>query len=107
MTGGQGRLNGEEGIICFESVAQAIMAEQALIERKFLVKVMPTPSSIRGGCGFCLRFLPEDLENAAVFLLERGLPVTEAYLREGVDGITYRRISLINPENGGMDAARR
>ena len=78
------------------------MAEQALVESNYSVRVMPTPSSIRGGCGFCLRFLMEDLERAAVFLLERGIIVTEAYLREEKDGnMSYERIILAN---GGEDA---
>ncbi|MCL2006798.1 MAG: DUF3343 domain-containing protein [Treponema sp.] len=58
------------------------MAEQALLEGGFSVRVMPVPSSIKEGCGFCLRFLPEDLERAAVFLSERGLTVGEAYVPE-------------------------
>jgi hypothetical protein len=94
--------NGEEVIVYFESVAQAIMAEQVLVERKFDVRVMPTPASIKAGCGFCLRFLPEDFENAVAFLLERGIIIKEAYLRDALDG-SYRKIPL----NGGTDAIRR
>ena len=73
----------QEAIICFESVSNAIMAEQALTGDNFAVRVMPTPSSIRGGCGICLRFLPEDLERAAAFLFERGFTGTETYLWDG------------------------
>ena len=43
-----------ESIICFESTAQAIMAEQALLEAAFNVRVMPKPAGIQAGCGFCL-----------------------------------------------------
>jgi hypothetical protein len=68
-----------EVIAGFENVSQSIMAEQALTEQGFDVRVMPMPSGIRSGCGFCLRFLPEDLEKAAVFLRERGLPIKEAW----------------------------
>ncbi|MDR0553481.1 MAG: DUF3343 domain-containing protein [Treponema sp.] len=95
---------GEEALVCFESVAQAIMAEQALAERKFPVRVMPTPSSIRGGCGFCLRFLPQDLAGAAAFLAERGITLSEAYLREP-EGAAYRKLPL-NTEHGGPDGKR-
>jgi len=92
-----------EAIICFESVTQAIMAEQALVEGKFSVRVMTMPSSIRGGCGFCLRFAPDDLERAAAFLAERGFAVTEIYAREGAGGSpAYTKITLAN---GGRDAA--
>ena len=72
------------------------MAEQALSEVKLPVRVMPTPSSIRPGCGFCLRFMAEDLEKAVSFLSERGFSVTEAYLCTKAEGqVSYKRTSLI------------
>ena len=92
-----------EAIICFESTTQAIMAEQALVENAFSVRVMPLPSSVRKGCGFCLRFAPEDLERAAAFLAERGFAATETYAREEMGGTaSYTKISLAN---GGRDGA--
>lgn len=88
-------LNDEEVIVYFESVTAAIMAEQALTGAGCAVRVMPTPSGIKAGCGFCLRFLPEDIEKAAAFLAERGLTVTEAYMREASGGVSsYRRVPL-------------
>ncbi|MDR3302168.1 MAG: DUF3343 domain-containing protein [Spirochaetaceae bacterium] len=69
----------DEAIICFESTSQAIMAEQAFLERKLDVRVMPKPSSIKAGCGFCLRFMPEALEQAVAFLSECGVNITETY----------------------------
>ena len=92
-----------EAIICFESTTQAIMAEQALVENAFSVRVMTMPSSVRKGCGFCLRFAPEDLERAAAFLAERDFAAMEAYAREETPtGTAYTTISLAN---GGRDAA--
>ena len=82
----------QEAIICFESVSKAIMAEQALVEKKFSVRVMPTPSAIKGGCGFCLRFLYEDFSLAAAFLLEQGFNDMESYFREETDGdVSYKK----------------
>ena len=76
------------------------MAEQFLAERKFSVRIMPTPAGIRGGCGFCLRFFPEDIKCAAAFLLERGVSVTEAYQREEINmSISYKKISIANGGN--------
>ena len=75
------------------------MAEQALLDGGFSVQVMPVPSSIREGCGFCLRLSPEDLERAAAFLGEREIVLTEAYLPEdqmGVQSVIYKKISIIN-----------
>ena len=87
----------KEAIICFESVSVVILAEQALAGNNFSVRIMPTPSSIRGGCGFCLRFLPEDFERAAAFLLEKGFAVTEAYSREETEGrVFFEKLSISN-----------
>jgi hypothetical protein len=84
-----------EVIVHFEQAASAIMAEEALSGAGFSVRVMPTPSAIRAGCGFCLRFLPDEIEKAAGFLSERGLAVTEAYIREESAGeSSYRRIVI-------------
>jgi len=93
-----------EFIICFENVTRVIMAEQALARNKFSVRVMPAPSGTREGCGFCLRFLPEDIERAASFLLEEGFSVSKAYMKDETGGlVSYKPIDLMN---GGKDAAR-
>jgi len=69
------------------------MAEQALVENKFSVRVMPTPAAIRGGCGFCLRFFLDDFEQAFEFLTAQGFSGLDAYKREEVNGITsYERM---------------
>jgi hypothetical protein len=83
----------EEVIVGFEGVSQAILAEQTLMEQGFYVRVMPMPAGIRAGCGFCLRFLPEDLEKAAVFLSERGLPIKEAWEKSPETG-KYRKFTI-------------
>jgi hypothetical protein len=68
------------------------MAEQALMEQALYVRVMPKPSAIEAGCGFCLRFLAEDLERAAALLGECGIRVNETYRREESEGtVSYRR----------------
>jgi hypothetical protein len=99
MTDGQEIPNGKEAIVYFESTVEAILAEQALAGRGVFVRVMPTPSGIRAGCGFCLRFLPEDIERAAIVLLECGITVAEVYVRKDADdGESYMKISLRNTE---------
>ena len=81
-----------ESIICFESTAQAIMAEQALLEAAFAVRVMPKPASIKAGCGFCLRFAPDDTGSVIGFLSKLGITVEESYRMEEAGGtISYRR----------------
>jgi hypothetical protein len=65
-----------EVIICFDSTSHVIMAEQTLLEQGFDVRVMPRPSAIKAGCGFCLRFLPEAIEKAIVSLAKCGIYIT-------------------------------
>ena len=77
------------------------MAEQALAQQAFHVRIMPVPSGIRAGCGFCLRFLPEDIERAAAFLSERGLDIKEGWEKSG-DAGSYRKV-MINRAAGGRD----
>jgi hypothetical protein len=68
------------------------MAEQALVDNGFYVRVMPKPSVIAAGCGFCLRFLPDDICNVALFLLERGVNIKEIYRMEEAGGsVLYNR----------------
>jgi len=76
----------EEIIICFESVSQAIMAESELTDAGFNVRVMPVPESIKGGCGFCLRFFPEDFKKAAVILKKLSCNMERTYTRRENDG---------------------
>lgn len=89
--------NAEEVIVGFEGVSQAIMAEQALLEQGFYVRVMPMPAGIRAGCGFCLRFLPADLTKATAFLAERGLAIKEAWVKSP-DGKSYRKAGIDGKE---------
>lgn len=90
-----------ESIICFESTAQAIMAEQVLLAAAFAVRVMPKPACIKGGCGFCLRFLPEDLGRAIVFLSKHGVNVEETYWMEEAGGaVSYRRMPYSSAQKG-------
>ena len=61
----------------------------------FAVQVMPTPASIRAGCGFCLRLAPDDLRKAAAFLEDQGVGGMEAYVRQESEGIIYyKKIDL-------------
>ncbi|MDR0409388.1 MAG: DUF3343 domain-containing protein [Spirochaetaceae bacterium] len=89
-----------ESIICFESTSHAIMAEQELRERDFHVRVMPKPSAIEAGCGFCLRFLPKDLEDALKFLSDAGIIIKEIYSMEKTDGRVSYSKSALQPLRG-------
>jgi len=71
-----------EYIICFKKVVDAIMAEQALLEGSFPVRIMPVPPLIKEGCGFCLRLSEEDLEPAKEFLAERKIKLNDAIISE-------------------------
>ena len=75
------------------------MAEQVLLEGGYSVRVMPVPSSIREGCGFCLRLIPEELQRAVASLSDRGLTLTDVYLPSG-EPVSYKKISLATLING-------
>lgn len=82
-------------IVCFENTSEAIMAEQALLAQGFYVRVMPKPSVIQAGCGFCLRFLSEDLEKVVTFLSKYKVTVKETYRMEQSDGtVLYHSVPL-------------
>jgi hypothetical protein len=53
-----------EIVINFANVSSAILAEQILSKADIPVMVMPTPSSVQAGCGFCLRLSPVLLDAA-------------------------------------------
>ena len=73
------------------------MAERELAGEAFAVRIMPTPSEVRGGCGFCLRLALEDVERAAALLSRRGFADAEAHLRVETGGAaSYRKIDLGN-----------
>jgi hypothetical protein len=60
-----------EMIISFETVSSAIAADQLLSEGGITAMIMPAPSSIQLGCGFCLRLSPKLLP-VAIEKLENG-----------------------------------
>jgi len=77
-----------ELVITFDDTHDAIEGEAALISAKLPVKVMSLPSSIRAGCGLCLRIPPNTL-NAALAALS-GIRIGDIYLRTpGNVGSTY------------------
>ena len=82
------------------------MAEKALLEGGLSVKVMPVPSSVREGCGFCLRLIPEELERAAIFLSEHGITLTEVYLPAG-EPASYKKTPIEDLPNGKKHDERR
>jgi hypothetical protein len=72
------------------------MAEQALLEEAFYVRVMPKPSVIEAGCGFCLRFLPDDIDKAVSFLSTRGVNIKEIYrVEKSGANVSYNRQAVI------------
>jgi hypothetical protein len=76
-----------EIIISFANVSSAIAAEQILSGEGITALVMPTPSAIQKGCGFCLRLPPQSLA-AAIECLEKS-------------GVQYSGVFSRDPKNGG------
>lgn len=71
----------EEVIFTFSSTNAAIKAETVLIQAGLAVKVMSLPSSIKAGCGICLRFQPNQARVAIQTLDQSGTTVSELWMR--------------------------
>ena len=71
-----------EAIISFESVSHAVRGEKTLLETGFPVTVMPLPSSVRAGCGLCLRLPPGRPEEAAACLDKAGIRYSGLFMRK-------------------------
>lgn len=77
-----------ELILTFLSPGSAIAAAQTLLARKLTAKVMPLPSTIKAGCGLCLRVSPEDEQPICRLLKKQNLLIEQMYLRTVKNGIS-------------------
>jgi hypothetical protein len=68
-------------IISFENASSAITADQLLSEARITAAVMPTPSAIQVGCGFCLRLPPELLTSAIEKIESNGVSYSGVFTR--------------------------
>lgn len=85
----------EEIILSFSDANAAILAEQWLMRCGFAPRVMPLPSSIRAGCGLCLRVRPDQRTDAVLLLSARGVRVSGQHLRRvEQSGSTYEEVGL-------------
>lgn len=48
------------GVVLFQSVNGALLAEKLLKEKGVEYKLIPVPRHLSSDCGVCLRFLPEN-----------------------------------------------
>lgn len=71
-----------EVIFTFERTNHAMEAEQRLLDAGFEVRVMNLPSSIKAGCGLCLRLAPKEAPAAFTTLCACGIPLGGRYLRQ-------------------------
>ena len=74
--------NQTEILFTFGSTADAIAAEAALQNAGLAVRVMSLPSSIRAGCGLCLRVSPAHAKAAAQVLQNASIPAQDIYKRQ-------------------------
>lgn len=76
--------------MAFAGTSDAIKAEQALVNAGLHVRVMNLPSSIRAGCGICLRLGPDDYTTASRLLNAAGVAPQGVYERHpSPTGSTY------------------
>ena len=77
-----------EILFAFSSTSSAIQAEQQLLAAGLPVGVMPLPSSIRAGCGICLRLPGAVAGKAQAVLRAQGIYEYALYLRHVQDGVS-------------------
>lgn len=75
-----------EVLLSFERTNDAIQAEQLLLNTQLDVQVMNLPSSIRAGCGICLRIKPGNVAAACSTLALRGIAPAGLYTRRTEQG---------------------
>jgi len=75
-----------EIIISFAGASHAIEAERLLTEAGFVVKVMPTPTAIGPGCGFCLRAPSDRAVEVCAWMREHGAPFSGIFAKEEREG---------------------
>lgn len=84
-SGRSGPLRGKldmEIVLTFKATNVAIKAEAVLLQNNVDVRVMPVPSSIRAGCGLCLRLSSSDEKKAHAMLAQNDVPVEGVYRKE-------------------------
>lgn len=75
-----------EYVLTFARTHDAMRAEQALLAAGLMPGVLPLPSSIRAGCGLCLRVAPDAYAAALRALASAGCAHQEIYLRTVQNG---------------------
>lgn len=78
-----------EILLIFGSTADAIAAETTLLKEGTTVRVMSLPSSIRAGCGICLRIPPSQVPAALQAMQDADIPVQELYTRTVQDNQSH------------------
>ena len=70
-----------EAVFAFETTLDAIRAEQLLQRQGFAPRVMPMPSSIKAGCGLCVRVDESAAKDAVCALAQAGLAHSGVFTR--------------------------
>ena len=70
----------------FDSTHDAMRAEQVGKAAGLKVRLIPTPETVRAGCGLSLRMPPETAPAVALMLEENGVKVSHWTLSATIDG---------------------
>lgn len=85
-------MNTNEYMLTFARTHDAMLAEQVLLAAGIQPGIMPLPSSIRAGCGLCLRIVPASRTQALSSLVSAGCAPQDIYCRTVLDGkSTYEK----------------
>lgn len=79
-------MNTREYVLTFARTHDAMRAEQVLLAAGIAPGVMPLPSTIRAGCGLCLRIPPAFRAAAQHALSSEDCEYQELYLRTVQNG---------------------
>ena len=83
-------------LVVFESVHQAIRAEQILLKAGLRVELLPTPREISASCGQSLSF-PADALESLQEMLEREKIVFRGIYSANAEQRVYERLERVKP----------
>ncbi len=81
-----------EYVFSFTTTADSMLAEDLLLEAKLSVRIMPTPSSIKAGCGLSLRIDEHQLASANTILTTSNMKFDiHKKIQDNRNGIYYEK----------------
>ncbi|MDR0649096.1 MAG: DUF3343 domain-containing protein [Synergistaceae bacterium] len=93
-------------MISFANASSAITADKLLSEAGIVAMVMPVPSAIQTGCGFCLRLSPKLLADAIKLIESNGVAYSGVFSRTEEQGVSAYRPLGQGTDAGGISVEK-